>query len=237
VGCPIRKPLDHPVPARPQSLSWRGHVLPRQQAPRHPPCAHRRGSRTRTAPRSPPGPVSGPAAKARASAAASVFPPHPTPPRAPRSPGGGPRGGVLVSSSLPPAPDPGTDSCCEQWSRGESNPGPPPCKGGALPAKLRPPAAPGLPGWARLDSNQGPRSYQDRALTRLSYAPAPAQAAPWGVLRRRRSSVGRERSPAPERARPRCAPGPPVTRPPVHRPPRRPSRSLTTRDLTTLGCP
>jgi hypothetical protein len=25
-----------------------------------------------------------------------------------------------------------------QWSRGDSNPGPPPCKGGALPAKLRP---------------------------------------------------------------------------------------------------
>lgn len=26
----------------------------------------------------------------------------------------------------------------EGWSRGDSNPGPPPCKGGALPAKLRP---------------------------------------------------------------------------------------------------
>jgi hypothetical protein len=25
-----------------------------------------------------------------------------------------------------------------RWSRGDSNPGPPPCKGGALPAKLRP---------------------------------------------------------------------------------------------------
>jgi hypothetical protein len=34
-------------------------------------------------------------------------------------------------------PDPG-------WSRGDSNPGPPPCKGGALPAKLRPPT-PGRP--------------------------------------------------------------------------------------------
>ena len=52
-----------------------------------------------------------------------------------------------------------------QWSRGDSNPGPPPCKGGALPAKLRPPASPAAPLWARLDSNQGPRSYQDRALT------------------------------------------------------------------------
>ena len=62
LGCPIRIPLDHPVPARPQSLSWRGHVLPRQQAPRHPPCAHLRGSRSPllTEPRSRPGPVPGP---------------------------------------------------------------------------------------------------------------------------------------------------------------------------------
>jgi hypothetical protein len=69
-----------------------------------------------------------------------------------------------------------------RWSRGDSNPGPPPCKGGALPAELRPPAAPALPQsrpnqtrhrsdgqqsgrWARLDSNQGPRPYQGRALT------------------------------------------------------------------------
>ncbi len=32
-----------------------------------------------------------------------------------------------------------------RWSRGDSNPGPPPCKGGALPAELRPPGAPALP--------------------------------------------------------------------------------------------
>ena len=59
------------------------------------------------------------------------------------------------------------------WSRGDSNPGPPPCKGGALPAKLRPPictrspttpvGAPGLePGTSALS---GPRSHH------LSYAP------------------------------------------------------------------
>jgi hypothetical protein len=70
-----------------------------------------------------------------------------------------------------------------RWSRGDSNPGPPPCKGGALPAKLRPPmrsvvalsrprrphvvGAPGLePGTSALS---GPRSDH------LSYAPpAPA---------------------------------------------------------------
>jgi hypothetical protein len=54
------------------------------------------------------------------------------------------------------------------WSRGDSNPGPPPCKGGALPAKLRPHArshALAHHRWARLDSNQGPRPYQGRALT------------------------------------------------------------------------
>ncbi len=75
------------------------------------------------------------------------------------------------------------------WSRGDSNPGPPPCKGGALPAKLRPQVvaptrrphkndslrvgAPGLePGTSALS---GPRS------NRLSYAPAacpPAQGNP-----------------------------------------------------------
>ncbi len=66
-----------------------------------------------------------------------------------------------------------THSQCPPWSRGDSNPGPPPCKGGALPAKLRPhpiPArhplgvgAPGLePGTSALS---GPRSNQ------LSYAP------------------------------------------------------------------
>ena len=59
------------------------------------------------------------------------------------------------------------------WSRGDSNPGPPPCKGGALPTKLRPPkpkplthplvGAPGLePGTSALS---GPRSDH------LSYAP------------------------------------------------------------------
>ena len=46
MGCPIRIPLDLPLPARPQGFSQRGRVLRRQQAPRHPPCAHLRGSNT-----------------------------------------------------------------------------------------------------------------------------------------------------------------------------------------------
>jgi hypothetical protein len=36
----------------------------------------------------------------------------------------------------------GAVDCDLRWSRGDSNPGPPPCKGGALPAKLRPPVRP-----------------------------------------------------------------------------------------------
>ncbi len=69
---------------------------------------------------------------------------------------------AVTSSSLVKVP------AHTRWSRGDSNPGPPPCKGGALPAKLRPPAVIArTPSrrWARLDSNQGPRPYQGRALT------------------------------------------------------------------------
>jgi hypothetical protein len=100
--------------------------------------------------------------------------------------------------------------CGPQWSRGDSNPGPPPCKGGALPAKLRPPGrprrprvgAPGLePGTSVLS---GPRSDH------LSYAPGPARRAA-GRLRRRRSERCPIRSPARSRAAPAhaCAPGSP----------------------------
>jgi hypothetical protein len=89
-------------------------------------------------------------------------------------------GRSLPSSAVPGPrvmlPWPSRPGAVPGWSRGDSNPGPPPCKGGALPAKLRPPAPrcrPGrrprpparLAGWARLDSNQGPRPYQGRALT------------------------------------------------------------------------
>ena len=44
MGCPIRIPLDHWLPAPPQSISPRGRVLLRPQAPRHPPYALHRGS-------------------------------------------------------------------------------------------------------------------------------------------------------------------------------------------------
>jgi hypothetical protein len=58
-----------------------------------------------------------------------------------------------------------------EWSRGESNPRPPPCKGGALPTKLRPrdrraPTGVGVPGIEPGTSVlSGPRS------NRLSYTP------------------------------------------------------------------
>ena len=43
-GCPIRRSPDRRLPAPPRGISPRGRVLPRPPAPRHPPCAHLRGS-------------------------------------------------------------------------------------------------------------------------------------------------------------------------------------------------
>ena len=84
----------------------------------------------------------------------------------------GARGDTSVSSTLAGQVNPlslvKVQKPTSGWSRGDSNPGPPPCKGGALPTKLRPPVAitnHTPKGWARLDSNQGPRPYQGRALT------------------------------------------------------------------------
>ena len=90
----------------------------------------------------------------------------------------GARGDTSVSSTLAGQVNPlsviKVQKPTSGWSRGDSNPGPPPCKGGALPAKLRPPSrsrarppfrvgAPGLePGTSALS---GPRSNH------LSYAP------------------------------------------------------------------
>ena len=93
---------------------------------------------------------------------APAIPPTPPPPHQPRLPGVGARGRPRLFRP----PDRRDGLVLLQWSRGESNPGPPPCKGGALPAKLRPPAgaraarvgAPGLePGTSVLS---GPRSHQ-----------------------------------------------------------------------------
>jgi hypothetical protein len=116
--------------------------------------------------------------------------------------------------------------CCPQWSRGDSNPGPPPCKGGALPAKLRPPLAPGAPGgraWTRT---------RDLGLIRTALSPPELRA-------RRPSAPKTECSPnlpirsipriGPARVRPWVTPSPPST-------PRCPPR-LTTDRLTTPGHP
>ena len=64
------------------------------------------------------------------------------------------------------------------WSRGDSNPGPPPCKGGALPAKLRPPGCSRLPRHVSVDRvgapglEPGTSALSGPRSNRLSYAPA-----------------------------------------------------------------
>jgi hypothetical protein len=60
-----------------------------------------------------------------------------------------------------------------RWSRGDSNPGPPPCKGGALPAKLRPPrlVVPGAHpqrGYCRARSGRAWTRTRDLGLIRAA---------------------------------------------------------------------
>ena len=185
-GCPIRRSRDHRVPAPPPRISPRGRVLPRLQAPRHPPCAHLRGfHRSADAPPSPTRAITPVTRVVRARQVTA------TPPSFFRF-----SALVRASSSATCVSGPplrrdasalvvalgsgrrmvqSAESCqcavAGRWSRGDSNPGPPPCKGGALPAKLRPlvldPDRTRIrrARWARLDSNQGPRPYQGRALT------------------------------------------------------------------------
>jgi hypothetical protein len=169
-GCPIRRSRDRRLPAPPPRISSRGHVLHRRPAPRHPPCAHHSG-RTCVPPIQP---ASFPAGTSRhagtviASTTVDVlvaffgqdlpknglFLTYP--------PGWSQAGRCPSSLQLSRCSD-------RRWSRGGSNPEPPPCKGGALPVELRPRrngpvGAPGLePGTSALS---GPRSNQ------LSYAPA-----------------------------------------------------------------
>ena len=52
------------------------------------------------------------------------------------------------------------------WSRGDSNPGPPPCKGGALPAKLRPRSEPSARGPQHELTTERRRLAGGRAWTR-----------------------------------------------------------------------
>jgi hypothetical protein len=197
------------VPAPPPRISLRGRVLPRLQAPRHPPSAHTCRA-SLAPPNAPPSPTRAhPCHQVRWPAPGHVTHVHlvlfasrhglclcvcntvrlvydPTAPACMpariggsgplkvRAPSGLSKCGEDVERTrtsrrgLPPV---------RRWSRGDSNPGPPPCKGGALPAKLRPlVSSVGAPvrrlrqmlprvRWARLDSNQGPRPYQGRALT------------------------------------------------------------------------
>jgi hypothetical protein len=182
-GCPIRRSRAHRLPAPPPSISPRGRVLPRPQAPRHPPCAHLRGSasvviasRSRHRPaghqdrltqasarmvdrhacrggggiHTPPRPGAGRDDQLRP----SLVKVRGIAPCAGRVERAAPR--HLRSTQNPPS---------ARWSRGDSNPGPPPCKGGALPAKLRPPTKPRAPsrklhsfGKRRAPAHRSPRS-------------------------------------------------------------------------------
>ncbi len=112
LGCPIRTSLDHQRPALPQGFSQRGHVLHRQPAPRHPPCAHHSGLLAHTVPRSPQGPT-----RVRRSLLHHSF---------------------LLAREWFSRPSTCQGAGRQRWSRGGSNPEPPPCKGGALPIELRP---------------------------------------------------------------------------------------------------
>ena len=233
-GCPIRRPLDHRLPAPPRAFRRVATSFLGRPAPRHPPCALHSEASSVLRPHSPPDTPLSRAGPARASK--DYRPPGHAPPRRHRrvpdrcrsrsrpDPPARPVTGSVVAgpvfamvcdlfivqcaratgherSLLPqgrtdrPAPAGSVSrgrgtarvrvahcqgagwggrgdlalwrrSARNGWSRGDSNPGPPPCKGGALPAKLRPPdTAPRPARWARLDSNQGPRPYQGRALT------------------------------------------------------------------------
>ena len=155
MGCPIRIPLDHWLPAPPQSISPRGRVLLRPQAPRHPPYALHRGSLSALHHRAPLPPETG-----KIRVLQPGIPPQPVDLLTSTTPSGSTRRYVGIRSGRPDTPftcqctnavtsfkyrapslclGPRSSSLATRWwSRGDSNPGPPPCKGGALPTKLRP---------------------------------------------------------------------------------------------------
>ena len=160
-GCPIRISPDQRLPAAPRGISSRGHVLLRLQTPRHPPCARLAVHRSHIPPPPSPGLPQTPstARPARRSDSIVLAPTqmrrllgvvlsiasHGAPMRS------------LVNVHLTPFGD-------GRWSCGDSNPGPPPCKGGALPTKLQPHRETSA-WWAFVDSNHGPQPYQGCALT------------------------------------------------------------------------
>ena len=136
----------------PRGFSQRGHVLHRPQTPRHPPCAHLRGlicRSPRRVPRTRPG-RSLVCARCIRTAPASPRPiavdrPHCACHRSTRASRhvGGAAG--IRTPDLRRA-----RAALSQLSYG-------PLIGTRFP--------PPMPRWARLDSNQGPRPYQGRALT------------------------------------------------------------------------
>ena len=144
-GCPIRTPQAHRLPAPPLRVSSRGHVLHRPLAPRHPPCALLR------------------LCLPTSSVCLFVFVVR------------------AVTSVLQRPATLATPAASLRLSRygpsmrsaggaaGIRTPDLRRAKAALSQTNLRPHRRPDthtpISGWARLDSNQGPRPYQGRALT------------------------------------------------------------------------
>ena len=183
-GCPIRGPPDRRPPAPPRGVSPRGRALPRPAAPRHPPCAQLRGPSlflARPGPRRGPGAASRPRQGARDGRGRAAPPPGNLPQggTAPRGPPRRPPAPRRPGAFFPRAGSGPIRACCVcvcgRDSAGRGRParrlvkvraprGGAPRPGGSRPAAGGP-RAPRGGRWARLDSNQGPRPYQGRALT------------------------------------------------------------------------
>ena len=173
-GCPIRESSDRRVPAAPRGVSPRGRALHRPGRPRHPPRAH---------PRSRPScPVSfvsssGTWAPCPPDTAKTRSPPRRVLARETSPPHARSRGAMSLLQSCLAFPCQGarveerTDAATHRLPPGGA-------EGARTPSLRRARAAlsqlsygPSVPSvrcprkWARLDSNQGPRPYQGRALT------------------------------------------------------------------------
>ena len=139
-GCPIRRSLAHRLPAPPQSISSRGHVLHRPMTPRHPPCARLPS-------------VCVVLRDARVSA-------RHCPSRLVRT------NLAVPASSVLKVPAPYRSPTLHGGAAGIRTPDLRRARAALSQLSYGPPHARCLRRrWARLDSNQGPRPYQGRALT------------------------------------------------------------------------
>jgi hypothetical protein len=162
-GCPIRRSRARWLPAPPPGISPRGRVLPRPPTPRHPPCAHHRGRASPDPRRRHPTPARFARPGPRPSSHGTTARSHHAPTcRSCRLVAWRRRGGRVVL---------GDDASPIVKVRHEPRRRAGGAAGSRTPDLRRAKAALsrlsyGPQGrWARLDSNQGPRPYQGRALT------------------------------------------------------------------------